>query len=249
MKRLNVLLIDDDPLCRQDLRDAFAAFPEVNLLGEASTLKEALSLTEKLRPNLAFLDLSLGHQDGFDLLRSLPSPPLCIAITADPTQGATGFEFDLVDYLVKPVDKARLAQALQRAIRRVSTQAISDVPSFLVEISHQKVLLQLSDIQQIEAMGNYVILHSAKGKGTIRSTLQNILRPFPKNTFLQLSRSRWVARNQVSGWHRKSLKLFVTLRDQTELSVSRRHASSIIKTLSPPPQRSQKNVTSSTQNT
>jgi len=235
MKRLNVLLIDDDPLCRQDLRDAFAAFPEVNLLGEASTLKEAISLTEKLRPNLAFLDLSIGHQDGFDLLRSLSSPPLCIAITADPTQGATGFEFDLVDYLVKPVDKDRLGQALQRAIRRVSAHAIGDAASFLVEISHQKVLIQASDIQQIEAMGNYVILHTTKGKGTIRSTLQNILTPFPKNTFLQLSRSRWVARNQVSGWYRKSSRLFVTLRDQSEFSVSRRLASTIIKTLSPPP--------------
>jgi len=238
MKRLNVLLIDDDPLCRQDLRDAFAAFPEVNLLGEASTLKEAISLTQKLRPNLVFLDLSLGHQDGFDLLRSLSSPPLCIAITADPTQGATGFEFELVDYLVKPVDKDRLGQALQRAIRRVSAHAIGDAASFLVEISHQKVLIQASDIQQIEAMGNYVILHTTKGKGTIRSTLQNILTPFPKNTFLQLSRSRWVARNQVSGWHRKTSKLFLTLRDKTELTASRRHSSSLVKAISPPPQRS-----------
>ncbi len=238
MKRLNVLLIDDDPLCRQDLRDAFATFPEVNLIGEASTLKEAISLTEKLRPNLTFLDLSLGHQDGFDLLRSLSSPPLCIAVTADPTQGATGFEFDLVDYLVKPVDKARLGQALQRAIRRVSTHAIGDPPSFLVEISHQKVLIEGADIQQIEAMGNYVILHSTKGKGTLRSTLLNILNAFPNNTFLQLSRSRWVARNQVSGWHRKTSKLFLTLRDKTELTASRRHSSSLVKAISPPPQRS-----------
>jgi len=56
MNRLNVVLIDDEPLCRQDLRDIFAAFPEVNLIGEASTLKEATDLIEKLRPNLIFLD-------------------------------------------------------------------------------------------------------------------------------------------------------------------------------------------------
>ena len=235
MKRLNVLLIDDDPLCRQDLRDAFATFPEVNLLGEASTLKEAVSLTEKLRPNLAFLDLSLGHQDGFDLLRSLSSPPLCIAITADPTQGATGFEFDLVDYLVKPVDKDRLEQALKRAVRRISTAAIQDTPSFLAEISNQKVLIQGGEIQQVEAMGNYVILHSTKGKGILRSTLRNTLNPFPKNFFLQLSRSRWVARDQVLGWHRQSSKLFLCLRNKIQIPVSRRHTSSVIKSLSPPP--------------
>ena len=235
MKRLNVLLIDDDPLCLQDLRDIFAAFTEVNILGEASTLKEGVALTEKLRPNLIFLDLSLGHQDGFDLLRSVSSPPLCIAVTADPSRGAIGFEFDLVDYLVKPVDKTRLHQALERAARRMSPNASGDAPSFLVEISHQKVLIEGADIQQIEAMGNYVILHSPKGKGTLRSTLLNILNAFPKNTFLQLSRSRWVARNQVSGWHRKTSKLFLTLRDKTELTASRRHSSSLVKAISPPP--------------
>jgi len=239
MNRLNVVLIDDEPLCRQDLRDILSSFP-ANLIGEAGTLTEAKSLIEKFSPNLILLDLSLGNQNGFDFLRSISSPPLCIAVTANPNQGATAFEFDFVDYLVKPVDKARLEQALKRAVRRISTAAIQDTPSFLAEISNQKILIQGSEIQQIEAMGNYVILHSTKGKGTIRSTLQNILNPFPKNTFLQLSRSRWVARDQVSGWHRKSSKLFLTLLDKTELSASRRHASSLIKALSPPPSEKKK---------
>jgi two-component system, LytTR family, response regulator len=236
MNRLNVVLIDDEPLCRQDLRDIFAAFPEVNFLGEASTLTEATALIEKLRPNLVFLDLSLGRENGFDILRSVSSAPLCIAVTADPSQGATGFEYDLVDYLVKPVDEVRLRQALQRALRRVSVAAIQETPSLLAEISHQKVLIQGSEIQQIEAMGNYVILHSTKGKGVVRSTLRNTLTVFPKNYFLQLSRSRWVARDQVLGWHRKSSKLFLCLRDEKEISVSRRHTPSAIKALTPPPQ-------------
>ena len=235
MNRLNVVLIDDEPLCRQDLRDIFAAFPEVNLLGEASTLTEATALIEKLRPNLIFLDLSLGRENGFNILRSLSSAPLCIAVTADPSQGATGFEYDLVDYLVKPVDEVRLRQALQRALRRVSVAAIQETPSLLAEISHQKVFIQGTEIQQIEAMGNYVILHSTKGKGVVRSTLRNTLTVFPKNYFLQLSRSRWVSRNQVLGWHRQSSKLFLCLRDKTEIPVSRRHTSSVIKALTPPP--------------
>jgi len=234
MKQLNVVLIDDEPLCRQDLRDILAAFP-VNLIGEAGTMTEARSLVEKLRPNLIFLDLTLGRQDGFDFLRSISSPPLCIAVTADPNQGATAFEFDLVDYLVKPVDKARLGQALKRAVRRISSAAIQDTPSFLAEISNQKVLIHGGDIQQVEAMGNYVILHSTKGKGILRSTLRNTLNPFPKNFFLQLSRSRWVARDQVLGWHRQSSKLFLCLRDKTQIPVSRRHTSSVIKSISPPP--------------
>jgi two-component system LytT family response regulator len=242
MKQLNVALIDDEPLCRQDLRDILAAFP-VNLIGEAGTMTEARSLVEKLRPNLIFLDLTLGRQDGFDFLRSISSPPLCIAVTADPNQGATAFEFDFVDYLVKPVDKARLGQALKRAVRRISSAAIQDTPFFLAEISNQKVIIHGGDIQQVEAMGNYVILHSTKGKGILRSTLRNTLNPFPKNFFLQLSRSRWVARDQVLGWHRQSSKLFLCLRDKTKIPVSRRHTSSVIKSLAPP-QRIKRIVTS-----
>jgi len=233
MKRLNVVLIDDEPLCRQDLRDILAAFP-ANLIGEAGTLTKAKTLIERFHPNLILLDLSLGSQNGFDLLRSFASPPLCIAVTANPNQGATAFEFDFVDYLVKPVDKARLEQALKRAVRRISTAAIQDTPSFLAEISNQKVLIQGGEIQQVEAMGNYVILHSTKGKGILRSTLRNTLNPFPKNFFLQLSRSRWVARDQVLGWHREQSKLFLSLRDKTQTSVSRRHISSVIKSLTPP---------------
>ena len=140
-----------------------------------------------------------------------------------------------MDYLVKPVDKARLEQALKRAVRRVSAAATQDTPSLLAEISHQKVLIQGSEIQQIEAMGNYVILHTTKGKGIVRSTLRNTLTVFPKNYFLQLSRSRWVSRNQVLGWHRQSSKLFLCLRDKTEIPVSRRNTSSVIKALTPPP--------------
>jgi DNA-binding LytR/AlgR family response regulator len=243
MNRLKVVLIDDEPLCRQDLRDILAAFP-ANLIGEAGTLTEAKSLIEKFHPNLILLDLSLGSQNGFDFLRSISSPPLCIAVTANPNQGATAFEFDFVDYLVKPVDKARLEQALKRAVRRISTAAIQDTPSFLVEISHQKIVIQGSEIQQIEAMGNYVILHTTKGKGIVRSTLRNTLTVFPKNYFLQLSRSRWVSRNQVSGWHRQSSKLFLCLRDKNDIPVSRRHTPSVIKALTPPPATQRKSVTS-----
>jgi len=251
MTLLNVVLVDDEPLCRQDLRDILAGFPAVKLVGEAGTLSEATALVRKVQPDLIFLDLSLGHKSGFDFLRSVSPTPLCIAVTADPTQGATAFEFDLVDYLVKPVEETRLRQALLRAARRANIPVSNrDTPNYLAQISDQKVLIQGNEIQQIEAMGNYVILHSTKGKGIVRSTLRNILAPFPKNSFIQLSRSRWVARNQVSGWHRKSSKLVLSLRDKTEISASRRHTPSVIKHLLPPPkQRKRIFVTSLSGNT
>jgi len=236
MNRLNVVLIDDEPLCRQDLRDIFASFPEVNLLGEAGTLTEARSLVEKLRPNLIFLDLSLGRQNGFDFLRSILSPPLCIAVTADPNQGATAFEFDLVDYLVKPVEETRLRQALKRAVRRISIDANQDMPSFLAEISQQKVVIQAGEIQQIEGMGNYVILHSKKGKGIIRSSLKRILKQLDLKLWLQISGRHWVARKIILGWSRNTnTPLTLTLIGEAKVIVSRRLTPRVIASITPPP--------------
>lgn len=236
MKQLSVVVIDDEPLCRQDLRDVLGKFPHVNFLGEAETLPEATDLIHKAMPDLLFLDLSLGHRSGFDFFRSISPAPLCIAVTADPTQGATAFDFDFVDYLVKPVEEARLGQALKRAIRRIGDDRTRQMPTFLVEISKKKVLLQGAEIQQIAAMGNYVVLHSGKGKGILRSTMRETLAQFPKGSFLQLSRGRWIAHDQIEGWEKKASKLFLCLKDKTLLPVSRRNKSSLLRFLTPPPE-------------
>ena len=82
MKTLRAILVDDEPLCRQDLRDVLLAFPHVQICGEAATITEAATLLKKSMPDLIFLDLSLGQEMGFNLLQGRSFPGAVIAVTA-----------------------------------------------------------------------------------------------------------------------------------------------------------------------
>jgi two-component system, LytTR family, response regulator len=237
MKSLRAILVDDEPLCRQDLRDVLLAFPHVQICGEAATITEAATLLKKSMPDLIFLDLSLGPEMGFNLLQGRSFPGAVIAVTAHAEHAATAFDLDITDYLLKPVAEDRLHQALLRAQRKLNNpKNTRPVPKVIAEVSGKKVLISADEIHQIEANGNYIFLHLTNGKGIMRSTLRAILRRLPKNSFLQASRGRWISRAQISGWSRSlSPNLSLTLRDKTTVSVSRRHAKAILNAIKPPP--------------
>ena len=236
MKSLRAILVDDEPLCRQDLRDVLLGFPHIQICGEAATVTEATSLINKSKPDLLFLDLSLGQEMGFNILRGLSFPGAVIAVTAHAEHAVTAFDLDIVDYLLKPVVEDRLRQALLRAQRKLTNpKNIRPTPKFVAEVAGKKVLISADEIYQIESNGNYAFLHLVDGKGILRSTLQAILQKLPKDSFLQASRGRWISRAQISGWSRpSSLILTLTLRDNSTIPVSRRHAKAVLAALTPP---------------
>ena len=237
MKSLRAILVDDEPLCRQDLRDVLLGFPHIQICGEAANTTEAIALINKSMPDLIFLDLSLGQEMGFNLLKERSFRGAVIAVTAHAEHAATAFDLDVADYLLKPVAEDRLHQALLRAQRKLTKpKNIPPAPKFVAEVNGKKVLISADEIHQIEANGNYIFLHLINGKGIMRSTLRAILRRLPKNSFLQASRGRWISRAQISGWSRSlSPNLSLTLRDKTTVSVSRRHAKAILNAIKPPP--------------
>ena len=230
MKTLRTILIDDEPLCRQDLRDLLSRFAEVRVLGEASSLAQARQLLHKFQVDLIFLDLALAHENGFDLLRQVQFPGMVIAVTAFSGHAVAGFECGMIDYLVKPVPLARLRTSIQRAKKQLrSTQNNRPTAKILAEITGKKALLELDDIVQIQSMGNYVVLHTSLGKGVVRSSLRGIILQFPPDALICLSRGCWVAREHIAGWERKiNGVLQVFLRDQSVLPVSRRHNAEVI---------------------
>ena len=237
MKTLRAILVDDEPLCRQDLRDVLLGFPHVQICGEAANLTEATTLLNKSMPDLIFLDLSLGKEMGFHLLQEHSFLGAVIAVTAHAEHAASAFDLDVADYLLKPVAEDRLHQALLRVQRKLNNpKNTRPVPKVIAEVGGKKVLISADEIHQIEANGNYIFLHLINGKGIMRSTLRAILRRLPKNSFLQASRGRWISRAQISGWSRSlSPNLSLTLRDKTTVPVSRRHARAILSAITPPP--------------
>ena len=236
MNRINCILVDDEPLCRQDLKNALQEFHYIQVVGEAENKKQAKALLRKSQVQLMFLDLSLGNEFGFDLLRTNFFAGAVIAVTAHPNHAAEGFDLNLVDYLLKPVDKSRLTESLQRAQRKIGfTEHLRQDLGILADFSGKKMVVSVYELHQVEALGNYVVLHSTKGKGIIRSSLKSILQKLDLRAWLQTSRSQWVARKSILSWSRNSnTPLTLTLSGEVQVKVSRRHTPKVNTIISSP---------------
>src|ERR1039457_2823653 len=114
---MKALIVDDEPIARRVLREGLELFREVLVVGEAGDGKEALQKIMKLRPDGVFLDLQMPIMSGFEVVRTLPEPPLAVIgiVTAFDQHAIEAFEAGAIDYLLKPVSEARLRTAVERA--------------------------------------------------------------------------------------------------------------------------------------
>jgi two-component system, LytTR family, response regulator len=117
---LRVLIVDDEHLARQAMRRLLAAHPDVEIVGEADGVAQALQEIERTRPQMIFLDIELGGGDGFDLLAALDRPPVVVFVTAYAEHAVEAFAVNAVDYLLKPVAPERLAESLMRVERQLA---------------------------------------------------------------------------------------------------------------------------------
>ena len=111
---LRVMIVDDEALARQGLRDEIGRCTGVEVCGEAGSMTQALQAIPALAPDALFLDIRMPHGNGFDLLKKLPAAPPVVFVTAHSEYAVQAFEVQAVDYLLKPVRPARLAEAVAR---------------------------------------------------------------------------------------------------------------------------------------
>ena len=108
------LIIDDERLARNELKKLLAAHPDIEIVGEASNAEEGIEQIEKLNPDLIFLDIQMPGKTGFEMLAELDAAPTVIFTTAYDEYALKAFEVNALDYLLKPIDPARLSEALNR---------------------------------------------------------------------------------------------------------------------------------------
>ena len=230
---LTAFLVEDEPLCRADFRQTLKSFPEVKLLGEAENLSAARKFLERQTVDTLFLDVSLGRENGLDLVEKLSHRPQIIALTAHPQHAVRGFSMDLADYILKPVDEARLRTALNKVRHRRETAALQTGGiTFVAEIRGKKILLPIADVLGVESMGNYVILHTKLGKAIKRVTFKQVRNKLPPSRFLETSRGRIVALHDVQSWHRNPEDRWaLELTDKTTVEVSKSHAVAVMAAL------------------
>lgn len=201
---LRVLIVDDERLARQALRRLLAAHPEVEIVGEADGVAEAMAAIERTHPQLLFLDIELGGGDGFDLLAALEQPPIVVFVTAYAEHAVEAFAVDAVDYLLKPVDPERLAESLVRAERKLAaaTAAPEPVPAdrgvIALRTPRRTVVARPDEIVALRADGDFTHVFPADQPPLMMwRTLAHFEELLPSPPFLRLGRSLIINRDRL----------------------------------------------------
>lgn len=236
---LRVLIADDEPLAAERLQLLLARNVGIDLVGTASDGDGAVRLAEALNPDAVLLDIAMPGMDGIDVARALarrrPSPAV-IFVTAFDQFAVAAFEVAAVDYLMKPVEPARLTVALDRArlhLKHRDEQEVArdtaDVSPFLDEFwaSDRSGLVRIAsrDIDRISAERDYMRLHVGARSWLIHHSMAALEERLDPQTFVRLHRSAIVRREFISGFSRNpSGRWIARLADHSEQPVGRLYA-------------------------
>ena len=195
--------IDDERLARNELKKLLQDFPEVEVIDEAANAEEGISKIESQHPDLIFLDIQMPGKTGFDMLSQLERAPQVIFTTAYDEFALKAFEVNALDYLLKPIEPKRLADAIQKLHltehKEVRTEGENFNNSILTETDQVFVkdgercwFVKLSDIRLFESVGNYAKVFFATNKPLILKSLNALEERLDEKTFFRANRKHIV---------------------------------------------------------
>jgi two-component system LytT family response regulator len=240
---MRTLIVDDEPLARERLRTLLQQEPDVEIVGESSDGRQAVTAITQLAPDLVFLDIQMPSLDGFGVLKAIEDRPLptVVFVTAYDQYALQAFEVHALDYLLKPFTARRFQKALQRArleqkregngnsVERRLLNLLDDIGGdkrftkrIVVKSSGRIHFVKVDEIDWIEAEGNYVRLHLGPSSHLLRETMKGMEAALDPDKFLRIHRSTIVNAERI----RELQPLFhgeyaVLLHDGTRLVASR----------------------------
>jgi two-component system, LytTR family, response regulator len=234
---MRAIIADDEPLAREALRDAL---PGVEIVAECSNGFEAKEAIERLRPDVAFLDIEMPGLDGLTAARDLDAETAVVFVTAYDEYALKAFEVHAIDYLLKPFGRDRFAQTLQHAREHLERRRAGDLGKRLmalvqdikpepqrldrlvVKSGGRVFFLRTQEIDWIEAAGNYVRLHLGEESHLFRETMNNMEGRLDAQRFVRIHRSRIVNTDRIKEmqpWFNG--EYVVVLQNGTRLTLSR----------------------------
>ena len=200
---MRAIIIDDERLARTELRKLLQDYPEVEVIDEAANADEGIQKVDTLQPDLVFLDIQMPGKTGFDMLAELERAPHVIFTTAYDEYALKAFEVNALDYLLKPIEPKRLADAMQK-LHIAETKEIHPAPenfnqSILTEVDQVFVkdgercwFVKLSDIRLFESVGNYAKVFFGANKPLILKSLNALEERLDPKTFFRANRKHIV---------------------------------------------------------
>ena len=233
---MRALIVDDEAPARHKLRRMLGAFPDVDIVGEASGGAEALQLAAQLDPDVIFLDVQMPEVDGFDVAASLPDGgPAIVFVTAFDHHALRAFDTHASDYLLKPVPPERLERALQRlrASARPATRPGTAEPPAQLMIADRGIthIVRCADIEWLQSADNYVQVHLADRSLLMRRTLESLLKDLGP-AFARTHRSAAVALARVQAVRSRGPgDTVAVLISGAEVPCSRQHRAALMQAL------------------
>ena len=242
---IRVLVVDDEPLGREMLREMLQEDAQAAIVGESANGREAADAIQKLSPDLVFLDVQMPELGGFDVLELLAHEqlPRVIFVTAYDQYAVRAFEVHALDYLLKPFDRERFDACWQRAkaqilhdrnrsnVDRRILGLLEDLKTgqpylerLVIKAGGRIYFLRTDEIDWIEAEGNYVSVHSGKKSHLLRETISSLDSRLDPKQFVRIHRSSIVRVDRIQElqpWFHGEYR--VILNSGTQLTLSRNY--------------------------
>jgi two-component system LytT family response regulator len=201
---MKAIIIDDERLARTELRKLLEDFPEIEIVDEAANAEEGITKIETHNPDLIFLDIQMPGKTGFDLLAELDRAPQVIFTTAYDEYALKAFEVNALDYLQKPIEPKRLADAVHKLhasevasnnhnhVTTENKSLLSDIDQVFVKDGERCWFVKLNEIRLFESVGNYAKVFFGNNKPLILKSLNALEERLDEKTFFRANRKHIV---------------------------------------------------------
>lgn len=186
---IRCLIVDDDKLTRTSLEHLCKKEQGIEVVGACENVSAALTILESEPVELILLDIEMPEQTGFDLLAQLPIIPYVIIISSKEEYAYEAFQYEVNDYLKKPVTPARFKAAVSKVKSDESPADAPEPESIFIKADGKFIQLNLGDIDFIENVGDYVRFHTERGNYIVYSTMKNLDKRLPSSRFMKVHRS------------------------------------------------------------
>lgn len=230
---MRAIIVDDERLARQELKSLLAEHKDIEVIAECANAAEAKEKIAALKPDVVFLDIQMPGKNGLELAQELSPVPELIFITAHDEFALRAFEVNALDYLLKPIQPERLAEAVKKLFSKEEEESVpeefrtvlTDEDQVFLKDGERCWFVKLANVRLFESEGNYVRVHFENSKPLILRSLNNLEQRLSPNSFFRASRKhivnlRWI--ENIEPWFNGGL--MVKLRGGEQIEISRRQS-------------------------